>query len=203
MKIFKIPSFVRYFLPNRTWNFKVESKEIFLTFDDGPEPNLTPWVLDLLAAEGIQATFFCLGKNVKSNPELFERILNEGHGIGNHTMEHAAYSRTTEEAYLKSIVDARELIPSNLFRPPYGKLSNKMARRISKNYQIIMWSWMAYDFDENVSIQKILKQTKKIKPGDILVFHDNVKSAQRMKILLPIIISSLKKSGFEFRTITL
>ena len=203
MKIFKIPSFVRYFLPNRTWNFKVESKEIFLTFDDGPEPNLTPWVLDLLAAEGIQATFFCLGKNVKSNPELFERILNEGHGIGNHTMEHAAYSRTTEEAYLKSIVDARELIPSNLFRPPYGKLSNKMARRISKNYQIIMWSWMAYDFDENVSIQKILKQTKKIKPGDILVFHDNVKSAQRMKILLPIIISSLKKSGFEFRTISL
>ncbi len=188
-------------MPNRTWNFKVESKEIFLTFDDGPEPNLTPWVLDLLAAEGIHATFFCLGKNVKSNPELFERILIEGHGIGNHTMDHAAYSRKTKEAYLKSIANARELIPSKLFRPPYGKLSNKMARQISRNYQIIMWSWMSYDFDDRVSQEKIISQIKKIKSGDILVFHDNFKSAKRLKVLLPKVIKCLKNSGYNFKII--
>lgn len=201
MKIFKIPSFVRYFLPNRTWNFKSESKEIYLTFDDGPQPEITPWVLDLLAVEGVKATFFCVGRNVKSYPELFERILNEGHGIGNHTMGHGVYSRVTDEVYLRAIEEAYELIPSKLFRPPYGKLSNNMARRISKNYSIIMWSWMSYDFDESVSIQKILKQTKKIKPGDILVFHDNEKSRQRLKELLPFVISNLKQSGYNFKII--
>ncbi len=190
-------------MPNRTWNLKVESKQIFITFDDGPQPEITPWVLDLLASEAVHATFFCVGKNVNSNPELFERILNEGHAVGNHTMEHGVFSRATEILYLQSITDAGILIPSKLFRPPYGKLGNNLARKISENYRIIMWSWMSYDFDESVSIQKILKQIKKIKPGDILVFHDNVKSAQRLKILLPIIISSLKKSGFEFRAITL
>lgn len=190
-------------MPNRTWNFKVESKQIFLTFDDGPQPEITPWVLDFLRVEGIKATFFCVGRNIKSNPELFERILNEGHAVGNHTMDHGVFSRANEIVDLQSITDAGDLIPSKLFRPPYGKLGNKFARRISENYRIIMWTWMSYDFDESVSIQKILKQTKKIKPGDILVFHDNVKSAQRLKILLPIIILSLKKSGFEFRTITL
>jgi peptidoglycan/xylan/chitin deacetylase (PgdA/CDA1 family) len=203
MKIFKIPSFVRYFLPNRTWNFAINTKAIYLTFDDGPLSEVTPWVLDLLASEGIHATFFCVGKNVKSNPELFERILNEGHAVGNHTMEHGVFSRANEIVYLQSITDASDLIPSKLFRPPYGKLSNNLARRISENYHIIMWSWMSYDFDESVSIQKILKQTKKIQSGDILVFHDNAKSAERLKILLPIVISILKKSGFEFRTITL
>jgi peptidoglycan/xylan/chitin deacetylase (PgdA/CDA1 family) len=203
VKIFKIPSFVRCFLPNRTWNFKVESKQIFLTFDDGPQSEITPWLLDLLASESIHATFFCVGKNVKSNPELFERILNEGHVVGNHTMEHDVFSRDHEAVYLQSIKEASDLIPSKLFRPPYGKLGNNLARRLSENYRIIMWSWMSYDFDERVAIQKILKQSKKIKAGDILVFHDNVKSAKRLKILLPIIISSLKKSGFEFRTIAL
>ncbi len=202
IKIFKIPGFVRFFLPNRTWSFSINSKAIYLTFDDGPQSEVTPWVLDLLASEKIHATFFCLGENVKSNPELIERILKEGHAIGNHSMEHVVYSRNHKEDYFQSILEAGKFIPSKLYRPPYGKLSGMMAKRISKDYQIIMWSWMAYDFDYSVTIEKIIKKTRNIKSGDILVFHDNFKSEKRLKILLPQIIEILKKSGFEFKIIS-
>ena len=201
IRLFKIPGFVRYFSPYKIWNFSNESKTVYLTFDDGPRPEVTDWVLDYLASEEIQATFFCMGQNVKTYPELFDRILSEGHVIGNHSMHHEVFTRFRAKPYLQSIEEANKLIDSKLFRPPYGKLNTKISKKISEHYKIIMWSWMAYDFDENVKIEKVLRKSKKIKSGDILVFHDNWKSKERLKILLPIIVSNLKKSGYQFKVI--
>jgi len=200
-RLFKIPGFVGFFSPYKIWNFSTESKTVYLTFDDGPLPDVTTWVLDYLASEEIQATFFCIGENVKTYPELFDRILKEGHVIGNHSMHHVVYKRFRTELYLKSIEEANKLIDSKLFRPPYGKLNRRISKEISEHYKIIMWSWMAYDFDENVQIEKVLRKSKKIKAGDILVFHDNLKSQERLKILLPNIVSNLKKSGYQFKAI--
>lgn len=201
LKLFKIPGFVRFFSPYKIWNFTCESKTVFLTFDDGPQPDVTPWVLDYLASEEIQATFFCIGKNVNAYPELFHRIRMEGHAIGNHSMHHEVFSKLKSATYMQSIEEANSLIDSKLFRPPYGKIHSKISKKISEHYKIIMWSWMAYDFDENVKIEKVLRKSKKIKSGDILVFHDNLKSKDRLKILLPKIVSKLKKSGYHFKVV--
>jgi peptidoglycan/xylan/chitin deacetylase (PgdA/CDA1 family) len=201
LKLFKIPGFVRFFSPYKIWNFTCESKTIYLTFDDGPHPEVTAWVLDYLASEEIQATFFCIGTNVKAYPELFHRIRAEGHAIGNHSMHHEVFTKKKSASYLQSIEEANSFIDSMLFRPPYGKLNTKMSKKISEHYQIIMWSWMAYDFDESVKVERVLRKSEKIKSGDILVFHDNLKSQDRLKILLPKIVSKLKNSGYEFKAI--
>jgi peptidoglycan/xylan/chitin deacetylase (PgdA/CDA1 family) len=201
IRLFKIPGFVRHFSPYKIWNFSSDSKIVYLTFDDGPQPEVTPWVLEYLASEEIHATFFCIGENVKAYPELLNRILSEGHAIGNHSMRHEVFTKIKSASYLHSIEEAKTYIPSKLFRPPYGKLNVKMSRKISKNYKIIMWSWMAYDFDARVKIEHVLRKSEKIESGDILVFHDNLKSKDRLKILLPKIVSRLKNSGFQFKAI--
>jgi peptidoglycan/xylan/chitin deacetylase (PgdA/CDA1 family) len=201
VRIFKIPGFISYLFPYRIWNLSLKTNSVYLTFDDGPQPNVTNWVLDFLKSENISATFFCIGENVKQHPEIFKRIIDEGHSVGNHSMHHEIFSRDKTQEYINSIKSAAELIPSELFRPPYGNLSRKMAKHISKDYRIIMWTWMAFDFDKSVSVESIIKQSRKIKSGDILVFHDNLKSEDRLKKLLPPIVAQLKKSGFQFDAI--
>ena len=201
IKILRIPGFVRYFSPYRTWNFSFQSKTVYLTFDDGPDPQVTSWVLDFLAKEKIKATFFCVGSNVCAYPELFKRIQREGHQVGNHSMQHQLFDPKKEDEYIQSIEEAERVIPSKLFRPPYGKLSCKISKLIAKKYKIIMWTWMAYDFDENVSIERVIRSSKNIRSGDILVFHDNLKSEFRLKHLLPEVVKVLKNKGYQFSTI--
>jgi peptidoglycan/xylan/chitin deacetylase (PgdA/CDA1 family) len=204
MRIFKTPSIVRKLLFKRTWGFSMDSNEVFLTFDDGPHPDITPWVLDTLKSKNITACFFCVGENVKKYPELFQRILDEGHQVGNHTMYHSKSHKTTFKEYNKSIQAAAELIPSNLFRPPYGRLSSYRAHKLAKYYQIILWSWLSYDFDTRISIEEILQNaTKTIKAGDILVLHDNYKFAERQKELLPQLIKIIQEKGLKFGAIPL
>jgi peptidoglycan/xylan/chitin deacetylase (PgdA/CDA1 family) len=198
MKLFKTPRFLRYAYSRRTWGFSSSNTAfIHLTFDDGPNPEITPFVLDQLAIYNQKATFFCVGENAKRYPELLARIRNEGHQLGNHTMRHENANRVSSRQYLDSIAEAATVIPSNLFRPPYGRLSPRLARQISKKYRILMWSWLSYDFDSSVSVTEILEQAKKIQPGDILVLHDNAKLSEKQRELLPKLLAFLREEGLE------
>ena len=202
MTLFRPPRLLRLFYSQRTWGFSIEKNLLYLTFDDGPTPEITPWILDELKKENLKATFFCVGENVKRYPKIYERILNEGHVVGNHTHRHENSTSVQPAKYLASIEEADKLILSPLFRPPYGRLSPSLARKIAKKYNIIMWSWLSYDFDPNVPVEEILNRAKsQLKKGDILVLHDNAKTADRQKLILPEIIKIIKEKGFDLSTI--
>ena len=200
MKNFIIPFFVPWIFPRRIWKMKSKNA-VYLTFDDGPQEGLTDWILDFLEERNIQATFFCVGENVKNQPVLFSKILSKGHRIGNHTMKHEKGTRTHRSNYLKSVKNASEYIESDLFRPPYGRLPLWKTTEIRKNYRIVMWSWLSYDYDNTVSIDNILANAKSIKGGDILVFHDNLKSHDRLKVLLPKVVDVITEKGLHFQSI--
>ncbi len=201
MKLFKTPRLFYWLFPRRTWGFSLSSNEVFLTFDDGPDPEITPFVLDFLKQKNIKATFFCVGHNVVKYPDIYQRILAEGHHVGNHTYDHLNYYKTDKETYIKSIDEASKHIASNLFRPPYGRIDSKLSKSLSKKYQIIMWSWLSYDYDRTIPISSILKQAQKIKNGDIIVLHDNSKVKDRVSDLLPQLIDLLEKKGLQFSVI--
>ncbi len=202
MKIFKVPRFFRLFFPNKTWDFSASEKVIFLTFDDGPDPQITPWLLDFLANNNIVATFFCVGDNVKKFPEIYARILAEGHAVGNHSMHHQKGINVSLKEYIKSVELASHYIDSILFRPPYGRMSIRQTYALRKKYVIIMWSWLSFDYEPSISVRKIIANAKRrIQAGDILVFHDNSKTTDRLKVILPELIEIVRAKGFGFSKI--
>ena len=202
MRFFKTPRFFRILFPNKTWGFSRSTNAVYLTFDDGPNPEITSWVLDFLAENDVKATFFCVGENVLKYPEIVERIKREGHAIGNHSMDHKNGTKVNKEEYLSSVYAAHTLINSHLFRPPYGRLKLNQTYALKKEFQLIMWSWLSYDYDEAVPITTIIQSAhSRIKAGDILVFHDNPKSMERLKQLLPPIIAGLKSKKLDFKII--
>ncbi len=199
MRLFRIPKIVPFFLNKRIWSKTNSENTIYLTFDDGPHPEITPFILEILAKFKIKATFFCVGENVQKYPEIFQQIKSEGHQIGNHSFNHKSYTKISKTAYLESIEKANELIQSEFYRPPYGRMSLNLARIISKKYTIVMWTWISYDFDDEMSIPQILaKADKQVKSGDILVLHDNPKISEKQKELLPKLLTLLKEKGFNF-----
>ncbi len=200
MKLFRYPRIFDLSFPNRIWRMK-DQEAVYLTFDDGPTET-TQWVLDYLQQQDVRATFFCVGSNLIKYPELKKRILAEGHGLGSHTMDHEKATKTSRGDYSKSVLEAIELSDSKLFRPPYGRLPFLHKIKLPKEAKVIMWSWLSYDFDNNVPLPKILDKLTSVKPGDILVFHDNEKVDERIKKLLPEVIASLKSKGFKFNTIS-
>ena len=202
MNIFKVPRFFRLFFPNKTWDFSASEKVIFLTFDDGPDPQITPWLLDFLANNNIVATFFCVGDNVKKFPEIYARILAEGHAVGNHSMHHQKGINVSLKEYIKSVELASHYIDSILFRPPYGRMSIRQTYALRKKYVIIMWSWLSFDYEPSISVRKIIANAKRrIQAGDILVFHDNSKTTDRLKEILPELIEIVRAKGFGFSKI--
>jgi peptidoglycan/xylan/chitin deacetylase (PgdA/CDA1 family) len=201
MRFFRVPPFAKLLFPSGIWKGK-ESDSIYLTFDDGPCPEVTPWVLDLLKEFQIKATFFLVGKNVKDYPELFERIIGDGHQIGNHTMNHECGTKTGLNSYISSVSQAEIYIESDLFRPPYGKITrNQFKKLLDGGKKIVFWSWLSYDFDSNISPLKIIQKAKKIKGGDILVFHDSEKGFYNLKNSLSEIIGQLQNRGYQFKTL--
>jgi peptidoglycan/xylan/chitin deacetylase (PgdA/CDA1 family) len=201
MRFFRAPLIAKLLFPSGIWKGR-EADSIYLTFDDGPNPEVTPWVLDLLNEFQIKATFFLVGKNVEDYPELFERIIGEGHQIGNHTMNHESGTRTRLSNYLSSVDEAGTYIKSDLFRPPYGKITRSQFKSlIGLGKKIVFWSWLSYDFDKNLSSNKIIQKAKQIKGGDILVFHDSEKSKENLKMVLPPIIKEIKKRTLTFKTL--
>lgn len=199
--MFRTPWIARIIFSGRTWGFS-SPDTVYLTFDDGPTSTLTPWILNFLKQEEIQATFFCVGENAQKFPELMEEMRSGGHGIGNHTMRHERGTVTNFTDYKKSIDEAANYTCSILFRPPYGRMPASYTRKLKKQYHIIMWTWLSYDYDHQLSVEEILQRADKIRPGDILVVHDNVKVEDRLKELLPELIRMLKEKGFRFGIIS-
>lgn len=181
----------------RIWGFSIKEPKVYLTFDDGPTPECTEWILDTLKQQNVLATFFCVGANIQKYPELANRIISEGHAIGNHTMRHEKGTETSRFDYFKSVEEASKVIDSDLFRPPYGRIPMTYTKELRKKYRIVMWTWLSYDYDKNVTIDKIIESSKRIKNGDILVLHDNKKSFDRLKEILPEVLKHIKENNLE------
>ena len=201
MRLFKTPRFFRTIFPGKTWGFSRTENTVYLTFDDGPDPIVTPWILDFLKKEGIHATFFCVGENVEKYPEVFARISEEGHVVGNHSMKHEKGTKTPTKEFVSSVERANNLIDSKLFRPPHGRITLSQTHALKSKYQIVMWTWLSYDFDHSVSMETILDKAEAIKSGDILVLHDNPKCFERVKILLPQLIKIISDKQLMYRVI--
>jgi len=199
----KTPTIIQKFFPNYCWRFSASAKEIYLTFDDGPTPDITTYVLNELKKHNAKATFFCIGKNVKKYHTIYERIKKEGHAIGNHTYNHLNASRVTKTSYIDNIQKAEKLIKSNLFRPPYGRLKSSQARSIiSMGYKIIMWDVLSADFDTTVTPEKCLKNVlSKTSSGSIVVMHDSHKAKDKIYYALPKILSYFTEKGYVFKSI--
>lgn len=179
----------------------MRDRSVFLTFDDGPHPDITPFVLEELARAGMKATFFCVGENIVRYPETAAAILAAGHTIGNHTMRHTKGTAVTNEEYDRSVEDFRAVNGTKLFRPPYGKMRRAQRKKLGRQFRIIMWSWLSYDFDRSVPVDRILRKAQSIRAGDILVLHDNPKIADRQRELLPKLLELLKEKGLHSRAI--
>lgn len=196
--------------PRYVWRIKTSDKKIYLTFDDGPIPEVTEWVLDELKKYNAKATFFVVGENVKRNPEIFQKILTEGHRVGNHTQSHIkGWSNDTDD-YLANFQECQksisELKPSgvNLFRPPYGQIKRSQASEILKTHKVLMWSVLTRDYDVKLDAQQCLNNAiNRTEPGSIVLFHDSLKAQKNLYYVLPRFLEYFSKRGYEFCTIGL
>ncbi len=195
-----------FLFPRYTWHKSKAEKVIYLTFDDGPIPGVTEWVLDVLAQHQIKATFFCIGDNIRKHPAVFQRILKENHQVGNHTFHHLKGWHTPLEEYIANMQQCQQEIekhlkqPVRLFRPPYGKIKKSQGKfLLDEGYEVIMWTLITKDYDAKLSPQACLNRTlKRVKPGSIIVFHDSLKAEKNMKYTLPLLIKHLKEKGYSF-----
>ena len=205
MYLVKSPLFLKWYYSELVWNMPRSEKIVYLTFDDGPIPNVTDFVLNTLKSFGIKATFFCIGDNIIKHPETFERLKAEGHAVGNHTFNHLKGWKTDGETYLANTLKCQELTQSNLFRPPYGRIKKSQASNLKSqisNLKIIMWDVLSGDFDENLTPEKCFKNVKNYtKNGSIVVFHDSLKAFDRLKYALPKTIQYLRDKGYQFGTL--
>lgn len=185
--------------PEALWRLNRRRKVVYLTFDDGPIPEVTPWVLDMLDHYGIKATFFCVGENVLRNPDLFQELRRRGHSVGNHTMSHVQSSVVTTRTYLRNVKEAEELIGSTLFRPPHGFMRWGTARLLKNHYNIVMYDLVTRDYNRKLTGERVFNNVKRYaRNGSIIVFHDSLKAEANMKYALPRSIEWLKEQGYEF-----
>lgn len=199
----KTPSIIQRFFSNYTWRFSSSKKEIYLTFDDGPTPEVTDFILTELKKHNAKATFFCIGKNVKCHQSIYQEILRDGHAIGNHTFLHLKGTRTKNATYLDDVKHASAHIHSQLFRPPYGKMKGSQAKALKKlGYQIVMWDVLSGDFDLSITPEECLKNVlNNTSNGSIIVMHDSLKAKEKIFYALPRILNHFTKKGIEFKAI--
>ena len=197
------PLLYRILFPEALWRIKRKKRKVvYLTFDDGPIPEVTPWVLDLLDYYGIKATFFLVGDNVRRHPELLEEIKKRGHSWGNHTMNHLQGFRVTSRNYLRNIMEADKLIDSILYRPPHGIMRWGQAKVIKDHMNIVMYDLVTRDYSKKLNGEQVLKNVKKyVRNGSIIVFHDSLKAEANLRYALPRAIEWLKEQGYEFEPI--
>ncbi len=194
------PKFIQALFPSLVWRKETINKEIWLTFDDGPEPEITPWILSVLKKEKITATFFLVGEQIEKFPELVGAIVKEGHTIANHSYSHKNGWLCAKEKYIADIEKCQELMPQNkLFRPPYGKITKAQIAHLKEKYKIILWDVLSWDFQQNTSPKKIQENIlKNTKEGSIIVLHNNQKSYKNLHPILEETIQKLKEKGFSF-----
>lgn len=197
-----IPSIFPLIAPNVTWKVKTNDKVLYLTFDDGPHPSITPMVLSILEEYNAKATFFCVGDNVTKYPEIFNDIINKGHTVGNHTFNHIKGWQSTNQSYINNIKKAAEVIPSNLFRPPYGRIKPSQIKLLKNDYRIIMWSILTRDYDKSLNPYTALKHLNKLtKPGDVVVFHDSEKAKENMLVMLKGMLQHFNQQQYRFKAL--
>ena len=194
--------FIHSLFPSLTWRKETNEKEIWLTFDDGPNPISTPWILSILKQENIKATFFLVGEQIEEYPELVGNIISEGHIIANHSYSHKNGWATSKEKYIADINKCQELMPNNkLFRPPYGKITLAQISALKKKYTIILWDVLSWDFKQSIPPDKVKRNIlDNTKPGSIIVLHNNQKSLKNLKPILASTLQALKQEGYRFST---
>lgn len=205
MYLVKTPLLLKKIYASLIWNINTNAKDIYLTFDDGPHPIATPFVLNELKNYNALATFFCIGKNVDEHPNIYSRIIAEGHSIGNHTNNHLNGFKTPNATYIENIELAAQKIDSNIFRPPYGKISFAQAQLLHQlNYKIIMWDVLSGDFDISLSNEKCLHNvTNNATNGSIIVFHDSQKALSKLQYTLPKVLEYFGNKGYQFKKIAM
>lgn len=200
MRLFQRPGFwLKWYYPGALFRLRGKGRRIVLTFDDGPQPGVTDRVLDILKEEQVKALFFCLGRQVEAHPALFQRIIEEGHAVGNHSFSHFNGLTKPDDLYLSDVAKAGEWISSPFFRPPYGKMKRSQHRQLRKRYRVVLWDVLAMDYEPNRSpdacVETVLRYSR---PGSIIVFHDSLKASKRVLPSLQPAIQGLKSKGFEF-----
>ncbi|MFT6715522.1 MAG: peptidoglycan/xylan/chitin deacetylase (PgdA/CDA1 family) [Saprospiraceae bacterium] len=189
---------MKLFSPHLIWKIPTKQKEVFLTFDDGPSEPITSKVLALLREYDAKASFFCIGKNVAYHPDLFSKIIDEDHLVGNHTFHHLNGWKFSSDRYVASINKCETIFGSYYFRPPFGKITWKQIAQLKNRFKLIMWTILSGDFDKSISTADILSDLKtNVKKGDIVVFHDSAKAADRLMEILPSFLSFLKQEGYK------
>ena len=200
MLIEQPPKLLRWLYPRALWRMDKNVKAVYLTFDDGPIPEITPWVLDLLDKYNIKATFFLVGDNVRKHPEEFKMIVERGHRVGNHTFNHISGLKYLSYNYLENTNKADELINSTLFRPPHGWMRWGQYMVLSHRYTVVMWDLVTRDYSKRLNGRQVLRNVKKyVRNGSIITFHDSIKSEKNMKYALPPAIEWLLEQGYEFK----
>lgn len=205
MYFIRAPYLLKYFSKrNITWNIRTSEKNIYLTFDDGPIPEITPWVIQLLEQYRAKATFFCVGENVKKYPSIFNALILAGHTIGNHSYNHLSGWKYLSKNYLENIAKCNKQLDSGLFRPPYGKITPTQILRLRyRKFTIVLWSVLSGDFDQQITpekcLQNVIENTRK---GSIVVFHDNIKAKENLYFTLPKFLEYFANKGYTFKALT-
>ena len=203
MYLIRTPNFIQSMFPNFTWRIPTERKELFLTFDDGPIPEVTPWVLDQLQQYDAKATFFCVGENAQRYPDIMLRLHAEGHSLGNHTHNHLSGWGTENMEYFHNVRKCARAVDSELFRPPYGRMKPGQAQFILRHYKIVMWDVLSGDFDPAVSEEQCLSNiVNNAGPGSIVVLHDSLKAEENLRYTLPRVLKHYAALGYTFNALS-
>ena len=200
MFIEQVPGFVRSLFSKALWRMDPNEKAVYLTFDDGPIPVITPWVVDLLGHYGIKATFFMVGDNVRKHPQEYNLVVEAGHRVGNHTFNHLKGLYTSKQEYLENVEKADALIHSDLFRPPHGLLRSSQYNSLKERYKIVMWDLVTRDYSYRLNGEEVLENVKRlVRNGSIITFHDSLRSQENLKYALPRAIEWLLEQGYSFK----
>ena len=196
------PQFIRRLYPRACWRMDSSERAVYLTFDDGPIPEVTPWVLEILDKYNIKATFFMVGDNVRKHPDEYKMVVERGHRIGNHTYNHLKGLEQRTERYMANIDKADAYLKSNLFRPPHGLMRARQYRVLCKRYRIVMWDLVTRDYNPKLTGEQVLAKVKKYaRPGSIITFHDSLRSTHNLYYALPRAIEWLQAEGYEFKVL--
>jgi peptidoglycan-N-acetylglucosamine deacetylase len=202
MYIAHSPFWLQWLYPSLVWHKSREEKSIYLSFDDGPIPVVTPFVLNTLKRFNAKATFFCIGENILRNPEIFRQIVDEGHAVGNHTHNHLNGWKTPDEQYLQNVAECQKLTGTNLFRPPYGRIKRSQIQKlqaVNPSLKIVLWDVLSGDFDIDIKGEKCVENVlKHARNGSVIVFHDSIKAFPRLETALPRVLEELTAKGFRF-----
>jgi peptidoglycan/xylan/chitin deacetylase (PgdA/CDA1 family) len=199
----RVPNIVKRYYSELIWKIDTEEPELYLTFDDGPTPGITEWVLDQLLVHKAKATFFCIGKKIVNHPQIYQRILDEGHSVGNHTFDHKKGWATGNFGYFRSVAKCGNYVKSDLFRPPYGRIKKSQIKTLKEKFRIVMWDVLSEDYKESNSVETclniVLSQSQK---GSIIVFHDSDKASKHLKEVLPLVLDHFENKGYRFLNIS-